>query len=345
MAKKEQDHQALGGERSWAAVEETSAATPRPHLSVVAPVYNEEGNLHELYRRLREALDPIDERWELLLVDDGSRDRSYEIMRELHEEDPRVAAIKFSRNFGHHIAMTAGLDKADGEYVIMMDSDLQDRPEEIPRLYEALHAEDVDIVIADRRNKKFGPLKRLNSWLFHAIMRRLFQGEFVGGVFRIMRRRVVLEVRRCREHDRLLVGLIDWTGFTQYAIPVEHAERRAGETSYSLRKQLQLAANSFTAFTTTPLRFASWLGLIVFFSSFVFAMWLVFRRLVWGYGVEGWTSLIVVINLLGGMQMLALGIIGEYIGRIFNATRQRPLYVIDTQLRGHHAPPASEVTP
>lgn len=333
MANEQPSVGSLGGERSWASQEHTLPEAPRPHISVVAPVYNEEGNLRELYTRVKEALDAIDENWELLLIDDGSRDRSYDLIQALHEEDERVVALKFSRNFGHHIAMTAGLDRADGKFVVMMDSDLQDRPEEIPRLYEALQEENADIVIADRQNKKFSPIKRLNSYIFHRLMRLVFRGEFVGGVFRIMRRRVVLEVRRCREHDRLLVGLIDWTGFRQHAIPVEHAERHSGTTSYSLRKQLQLAANSFTAFTTAPLRFASWSGVFVSVFSFCFAMWLIIRRLVWGSSVEGWTSLIVVVSLLGGIQMLALGIIGEYIGRIFNATRERPLYIIEEQLR------------
>src|SRR5690606_34971113 len=306
---------------------------PRPRFSIVLPVYNEAGTIPELYRRLSDVLDGIGASWELVFVDDGSRDDSWRLLDVLHQRDPRVTVIKFTRNFGHHIAMTAGLDKAEGDVVVMMDSDLQDRPEEIPRLYQKLVDDDHDMVVAVRRNKKFGPIKRLNSALFHWVMRKVFSSEFRGGVFRIMRRKVVLEVRRCREAERLLVGLIDWTGFDTGELDVEHAERFAGETKYSFLKQIQLSLNSITAFTTIPLKIASWMGVFISLLAFGAAGWYAFRKLVWNLGVPGWASLMVAVFFIGGVQLLSLGVLGEYVGRIFNATRNRPLYVVDRHLR------------
>lgn len=301
-------------------------------ISVVTPVYNEEGSILELFGRLRETLDSIDHAWEIVFVDDGSVDSSVELIRQLHAEDTRVRLIRFSRNFGHHIAITAGLDESVGKYVVIMDSDLQDRPEDIPRLLEKLKSSNCDMVVARRQNKKFGLIKRINAQLFNGLMSRLLGKEFVGGVFRVLTRRVVDEVKRCREHDRLLVGLIEWTGFQQSTLDVEHGERFAGETKYSFGKQLALAANSITAFSVAPLRLGTWLGLISALSAFCLTAYFVFRRLVWGLGVEGWTSLLVVILMMGGVQMLLLGVLGEYLARIFTATRDRPLYIVSERL-------------
>jgi dolichol-phosphate mannosyltransferase len=164
-------------------------------------------------------------------------------------------------------------------------------------------------------------------------MRRIFRRDFIGGVFRAMRRKVVLEVRRCREHERLLVGLIDWTGFRQTGYEVEHAERFAGSTSYSLSAQLQLAIVSVTAFSTLPLRLATWTGFLISGCAFLGALFLVGRHVVFDQGVEGWTSTLVVVSILGGLQLLALGVLGEYVGRVYTATRRRPLYVIDEDPR------------
>ncbi|MBT8494725.1 MAG: glycosyltransferase family 2 protein [Deltaproteobacteria bacterium] len=307
----------------------------RPHLSIVAPVYNEEETLPELYRRLQTVLSEmaIDD-YEIVLIDDGSVDRSHELMVALRDKDPRVVVLKLSRNFGHHVAMTAGLDHAEGDFVIIMDSDLQDRPEAIPDLYAKIN-DGFDVVVADRQNKQFGAFKRLTSWIFHSLMRRLI-GEFTGGVFRIMKRKVVIEVRRCREQERLVVGLIDWTGFETTSIPVAHGARFAGASKYNLGAQIRLAINSITSFSTLPLRMVSWLGFVTSGLTFIFGAYLVFRRFYWGLGVEGWTSTLVMIGFLGGVQLLALGIIGEYVGRIFNATRNRPLYVLDHE----HSPGA-----
>jgi dolichol-phosphate mannosyltransferase len=302
-----------------------------PDFSVVLPVYNEESNLETLHRRLSETFQKMGRSYELVFVDDGSSDGSYSKLRQLFERDPAVRIIKFSRNFGHHIAVTAGLDYVRGEFVVLMDSDLQDQPEEIPALYAKIE-EGYDVVYGIRKNKKFSVTKRASSAAFRWVMRHILRYEITGGIFRILRRQVVQEVRRCRETDRLVIGLINWTGFRQTGVEVEHGARLAGVTKYSLRKQLQLATNAITAFSTLPLKFASWLGFAISAMSFIAIVLIFLRKLFWGLGEIGWPSLMVTITFLGGVQLLCLGILGEYIGRIFNETRKRPLYVVENAL-------------
>ncbi len=303
----------------------------RPYFSIVLPVYNEEKNLEPLYNRLTAVMKQLGESYELLFVDDGSSDRSFEKLRELHRKDPRVRVLKFSRNFGHHIAITAGLDYARGKYVVLMDSDLQDLPEEIPKLYKKA-LEGYDVVYGIRVNKKFPWHKKFLSKAFRWVMRKILKYEIQGGIFRILSDRVVREVRKCREVDRIVIGLISWAGFRQTGVEVEHGARLAGETKYSLGKQLQLALNAITAFSTLPLKLASWLGFLISFLSFAGIVWIFIRKLIWGLGIIGWSSLMVTISFIGGVQLLSLGILGEYIGRIFTETRKRPLYIVESEL-------------
>lgn len=311
-----------------------------PFLSVVIPVFNEEPVLIELFRRLSTVLDEVGRTWEVVFVDDGSRDGSFRVLRSLHETNARVRVLRFSRNFGHHMAITAGMDVATGECIVLMDCDLQDQPEEIPKLL-AKFDEGYDVVYGIRTGKKHGLLKRATSWMFVRIM-NLIVGE--GGsinthIFRLVRRNVVDVVKGCREHARFIVGLVSWAGFEQVGVPVAHAKRYAGETKYSLFKMVKLALNSMTSFSQLPLQIASYIGFAAAFGSIAFAVWLVARKLMYDLAVEGWTSTMVSIFFLGGVQLVSLGILGEYVGRIFSEAQNRPLYVVATRLGFDHDAP------
>jgi dolichol-phosphate mannosyltransferase len=304
------------------------ASDRRPFLSAVIPVFNEEGNLRELHSRLTAVLSGSGRPYEIVFVDDGSRDASVAILEDLHRSDPRVRALVFSRNFGHHIALTAGLDAARGEVVVLMDADLQDQPEEIPKLLSKLD-EGFDVVYGIRIGKKHSLFKRVTSSLFVAVMRRVVEGFNINsGIFRAARRNVVDTVKRCRETHRFLVGLMSWAGFRQTGVEVVHGERFAGETKYTLRRQLRLAANTLVSFTGIPLQFATYLGLAVSCTSFVYAVVVLLRKLAWGLGLEGWPSLMIAVMFLGGVQLLCLGILGEYVGRLLTEAQGRPLYVV-----------------
>jgi glycosyltransferase involved in cell wall biosynthesis len=297
-------------------------------ISVVLPVFNEEGNLREVHRRLTAVLRALDRPYELIFVDDGSSDSSIDILTALHHEDPAVTVIKLSRNFGHHLAITAGMDHAEGDAVVLMDADLQDRPEEIPTLLRKLD-EGYDVVYGIRHNSQHSFLKRLTSRSFFAVMGRMVHGfDLNTGIFRAARRHVIDTVRQCRETNRFVVGLISWAGFRQTGVIVEHAARGTGRTKYTLTKQLKLGINTLTSFTIIPLRLATYLGVLASLAAAAGAAIIIARRLLWGLGVVGWPSLMVAILFLGGVQLLCLGIFGEYLGRVLAEVQQRPLYVV-----------------
>jgi dolichol-phosphate mannosyltransferase len=310
---------------------------------VVVPVYNEEGNLEELHRRLVLVLEGLGRSFELVFVDDGSRDGSYAGLERLFARDKRVRALRFSRNFGHHLAITAGLDAARGQAVILMDSDLEDRPEAIPTLWAKLE-EGYDVVYGVRRNRTHSAFKRLTSRLFVAVMNRIVDGEqeLNTSIFRIARRPVVEAVRACREQHRFILGLFSWVGFRQTGIEVDHGERFAGSTKYSLSKMLRLALTTVTASSTLPLKAASFLGTLVSALSFLYAALLLGKKLLWDTMVEGWTSTIVAGLFLGGVQLICLGILGEYVGRIYGEIQRRPLYVLASKLERPDAPTTEE---
>jgi len=301
-------------------------------ISVVLPVYNEEGNLREVHRRLTSVLRALHRPYELIFVDDGSRDTSIDILTTLHHEDPSVTVIQLSRNFGHHLAVTAGMDHAQGDAVVLMDADLQDRPEEIPTLLRKLD-EGYDVVYGIRGNTQHSFFKRLTSKLFFAVTRRMVQGfDLNTGIFRVARRDVIETVRQCRETNRFVVGLISWAGFRQTGVLVEHAARGTGRTKYTLTKQLKLGVNTLTSFTIIPLRLATYLGLATSLAAVIGAVIIIARRLLWGLGVLGWPSLMVALLFLGGAQLLCMGIFGEYLGRVLAEVQQRPLYVVSRRL-------------
>jgi dolichol-phosphate mannosyltransferase len=303
--------------------------------SVVAPLFNEAGNLDALYERLQPVLDELARgQWELVLVDDGSRDDSWERVQALHTRDPRVLGIRFSRNFGHHVALTAGLDMARGARVITMDSDLQDQPEEIPKLAAKMD-EGYDLVYAERTQRRHSWAKRTTSRVFMWLMQSLADvpHPITGAVFRIMSRRFVDELCRLRERHRLFTGLTAWVGFPQTSVEVVHGSRFAGETKYTIGKMVRLATDTMTAFSAKPLYFVIYVGGITSLLAALFGIYVVVRYFVTGYSTAGWASLMTAIAFFSGTILFTLGTIGQYIARIFEQTKHRPLYIIEDVLK------------
>ena len=300
-----------------------------PLISVVIPVYKAEECLHELYRRLASALSTISKDFEILLVEDCGGDRSWDIICELSRQDTRVRGFRFSRNFGQHYGITAGLDNAHGEWVVVMDCDLQDRPEEIPRLYKKAQ-EGFDVVLALRAERKDSLFKRLSSYLFFRLFRYLSGLDYNGdaGNFRIVSRKVADCYRKMRENLRLFGALVTWMGFPTAAINVEHAERVGGKSSYTFRKLLHLAVDTVIAYSDKPLRVTVKFGLVISLIAFAFGIYFIVRTIFYNQPVAGWPSLIVSLYFLGGVIISILGIIGIYLGKVFDEVKGRPLYII-----------------
>jgi dolichol-phosphate mannosyltransferase len=298
-------------------------------ISVVIPVYEAEACLDELYRRLQASLEPIDPDFEVFLVEDGGKDNSWEIIQAISRKDPRVKGVRFSRNFGQHYGITAGLDYCDGDWVVVMDCDLQDRPEEIPRLYEKA-TQGYDIVVARRGARKDPFFKHMTSALFYRIFSYLSEMEYDGqvGNFRIMSRRVVENYRSMREQLRFFGALINRLGFPTASIEVRHDKRFAGETTYDLRKLIKLASEAIIAYSDKPLRLAVKVGFVVSLLSFLCGLFVAVKALFFGSPISGWASLIISIYFMGGIITALLGIIGIYLGKTFDEVRKRPLYIV-----------------
>lgn len=302
----------------------------RPRYSVVIPVYDEAEILPMLYDRLRTVLDGLDGNWELILVDDGSRDGSYALMVELHGRDPRVRVLRFSRNFGHQVALTAGLDRALGEAVITMDGDLQHPPETIPELV-ARWLEGHEIVygvMSARAGETW--FKRTTSTAFYRLLRRLTNVEMpaAAGDFRLIDRKALEAFRALRESNRYVRGMFSWIGFRQIGVPYVCAERPGGRSKYTPRRMLKLASDAIVGFSTLPLRLALNLGFVVSVLSIVFGLSALATKLAGGFSVPGWASIMILVGLVGGIQLIVIGVIGEYIGRIYDEVKQRPLYLV-----------------
>lgn len=300
-----------------------------PHISVVIPVYKAEHCLDELYCRLVTALETITPDFEIVLVEDCGGDNSWQVIERLAAADPRVRGLQFSRNFGQHYGITAGLDHCHGNWVVVMDCDLQDRPEEIPRLY-AKAQEGYDVVLARRGARQDPLLKRITSWMFYKTFSYLADIEYDGdsGNFRIMSRKVVANFRRMREQLRFFGGLVLWMGFPTASIEVEHAERFAGNTTYTFAKLWKLATETIIAYSYKPLRLAVRIGFVMAFFSFCYGTYILGRALVYGSPIPGWNSLIVSLYFIGGIIISILGIIGIYLGKTFDESKKRPLYII-----------------
>lgn len=300
-----------------------------PHLSVVVPVYKAEDCLDELYNRLRAALAVISEDFEILLIEDCGGDRSWEVIERLSQADVRVKGVQFSRNFGQHYGITAGLDLCDGDWVVIMDCDLQDRPEEIPKLYHKAQ-EGYDVVLANRGVRNHPLLKRAVSWVFYRVFSWLSEipNDGNAGNFRIISRKVVKQYRLVRENLRFFGGIINWLGFPTATVDVVHDERFAGESSYNFRKLIKLATETIIAHSDKPLRLSIKFGFVMAFFSLCFGIYIVCRSVFYGIPVLGWSSLIVSLYFIGGIIIAILGIIGIYLGKTFDETKKRPLYVI-----------------
>ncbi len=300
-----------------------------PLISVVIPVYKAEKILDELYRRLRDALDTVSPHFEIVLVEDCGGDNSWGVIERLAAADPRVLGLQFSRNFGQHYGITAGLDHCRGDWVVVMDCDLQDQPEEIPRLY-ARAQEGYDVVLALRGMRQDPLLKRFTSWLFYRLFSYLADIDFDGdsGNFRIMSRKVVNNFTRMREQLRFFGGQVQWMGFPTTGIIVRHNERFEGSSTYTFGKLWKLASDTIIAYSDKPLRLAARIGLGMALVSFGFGAKILVYSLLYGSTVAGWGSLIVSLYFIGGLIIGLLGIIGIYLGKAFDETKKRPLYIV-----------------
>ena len=298
-------------------------------LSVVLPIYNEEPNLAALYRRLTAVMESLGEPYEVIFVDDGSVDGSAEMIRALHRDDPRVKLVRLGRNFGHQVAISAGLDAACGKAVAIMDADLQDPPEVLPE-FIAKWREGYDVVYAIRQKRKESGLKRAAYHVFYRLLKRMAAIDIPldSGDFCVMDRRVVDLLATMPERNRFVRGIRAWVGLKQVGLPCERDCRQAGEPKYTLGKLMRLATDGLVSFSYVPLRLASLFGLVVSAVAFTLALWTIYEKMVHPDYIAGFTTIVVAVCLLGGIQLFTLGIVGEYIGRIFDEVKQRPLYTV-----------------
>ena len=303
-------------------------------FSIVAPCYNEEGNLNELYRRIREIMDQTGANWELVLINDGSADRTAEMMRELHTADSRVHFIDFARNFGHQIAVTAGLDYAQGEAVIIIDADLQEPPELILEMIEKWK-EGYQVVYAVRRERKGESwFKLFTAKLFYRIIYRITDVNIPldTGDFRLMDRKVVDALKHMQERHRFIRGMTSWVGFKQTGVYYTREERFAGQTKYPFRRMLKFALDAVTSFSFFPLQMATYLGFAIAALSGLGAILVIIARLFGNPTNQpffGQATTLVMVLFLGGVQLISLGIIGEYLGRIYDEVKGRPMYIVN----------------
>ncbi len=299
-------------------------------LSIVAPAYNESDSLNEFYTRLLSSTNDLDLSLEIVYVNDGSTDNTFEIMKTQHSNDPRISVINLSRNFGKEIALTAGLDHALGDAIVVIDTDLQDPPELIPDLVLKWLAGN-DVVNA-RRIKRKGEswFKKLTSFIYYRFLYQLSDIKIPKdtGDFRLLSRDVLNALLKLREKHRYMKGLFAWVGYSQAEITYERDERYAGKTKWRFWNLVNLAFEGLTSFSVLPLRLASMMGFLSAFIALVFGTTIIFKKFIYGDPVAGYPSLVVLITFIGGIQLLALGVIGEYLGRVFNETKNRPLYIV-----------------
>ncbi|WP_198670296.1 glycosyltransferase family 2 protein [Dyella sp. C9] len=304
-----------------------------PRLTVVVPAYNEVAVLETFHARLTQVMGPLPLEWNVLYVDDGSRDATWALIEELVARDPRTTALKLSRNFGKEAALTAGLDHVDADAAVVIDADLQDPPELIPTLIERWQ-EGFDVVYATRTARAGETrLKRLTAALFYRSMEQLSDTRVPRdtGDFRLLSRRALDALRQLRERQRFMKGLFTWIGYRQTAVYYLREPRQAGTTKWNYWRLINLAIEGITSFSNAPLKLATWIGILSSIAAFLFALWTFGKAIVFGNPVHGYPSLMVVILFLGGIQLLALGVIGEYLGRSYTESKQRPLYFVEEQ--------------
>lgn len=303
-------------------------------ISVVVPLYNEQEVVEEFHRRLSTVLQSISTNIEIIYVNDGSTDDSLDLIKKLRDHDNRIAIIDLSRNFGKEIALTAGLHNANGDAVIVIDADLQDPPELIPELIKEWK-NGFDVVYAQRTRREGETfLKISTAHLFYRIIQKVGRVKIPEntGDFRLLNRRAVNALNTLKEQHRFMKGLFAWIGFKQKPVRYERDQRYAGETKWNYRDLWNLAIEGVTSFTIAPLKISTYIGLITAIGSFIYGSYMILTTLLYGNPVAGYPSLVVIVLFLGGVQLTAIGIMGEYLGRIFSETKQRPLYFINEYL-------------
>ncbi|MCK5639213.1 MAG: glycosyltransferase family 2 protein [Gammaproteobacteria bacterium] len=299
-------------------------------LSIIVPTYNEEEVLPEMYQRTISVIDNIDADVELIFVNDGSSDETLTILTQLHATDSRISIIDLSRNFGKEIAMTAGLDYSCGDAVVLIDADLQDPPELIPQMIDEWQA-GFDVVYAQRTSRAGETaVKKATSHLFYRLMKYISQEQIPAdtGDFRLLSRRAVNALLKLREQHRFMKGLFSWIGFPQKSIPYQRDARFSGNSKWNYIRLWNFALEGITSFSTLPLKISTYLGVTTALGAFLYGIFILFDTLLIGNPVPGYPSLLVVVLFLGGIQLIALGVIGEYLGRMFLETKNRPLYLI-----------------
>lgn len=298
--------------------------------SVVIPIYNEEENIQLLYERVKAVMEKLKGNYEMIFVNDGSRDRSLELMKDLHKNDPNVQYIDLSRNFGHQLAVTAGLDKTVGKRVVIIDADLQDPPELILELDEKMN-EGYEVVYAKRRKRKGESwFKLMTAKYFYKILNKITSIDIPldTGDFRMMDRIIVEKLKEMPEQNKFLRGQISWIGFNQTFVEYDRDVRHAGETGYPLKKMLRFALDGITSFSDAPLKWVFNMGIFVFFISIIMIIYTLVSFLFFESTVQGWSSLMITILFIGSIQMIGIGIIGEYLSRVAGNVKDRPLYII-----------------
>lgn len=304
--------------------------TQRQSITVVIAAYNEEAALPVMHPRLATVLDGLDADCQVLYVDDGSRDGTWSVLEGIAAADPRVGLLRLARNFGKELALTAGLDQVDSDAAIILDADGQDPPELLPA-FVAKWREGYDVVYGTRSRREGETwFKRFSAAAFYRVINRLSDTSIPPdtGDFRLVSRRVLDGLRQLRERQRFMKGLFTWVGFRQVAIPYERKPRLAGGSKFNYWRLWNLALEGITSFSTVPLRAATYLGVLTAVAAFGWGAWIIARTVLWGDPVQGWPSLMTVVLFLGGLQLVALGIIGEYLGRLYLEAKQRPLYLV-----------------
>ncbi len=308
-----------------------------PTFTIIAPIYNEVQSIPELYPRVRDVMDQTGEPWELILVDDGSSDGSKEVIRKLAKDDSRVRPVIFARNFGHQIAVSAGMDYSRGDAVIIIDADLQDPPEVILDLIEKWR-EGYEVVYAVREEREGESwFKKFTASLFYRLIFRITDVDIPldTGDFRLIDKKVVAVMKQMREKHRFLRGMSAWVGFKQIGVKYKRKPRYAGETKYPLNKMIKLALNAITSFSYFPLQVATYIGFIAAGLSVLAIPIVAILRLTTGTALLGQATTLIIVLFLGGVQLISLGIIGEYIGRIYDEAKGRPLYIVAEAPENH----------
>jgi len=304
-------------------------------LSIIIPIYNEEDNIHELYKRLTSSLnkDFINFEYEIIFVDDGSNDNSFELLKNLHHQDKNIKIIQLSRNFGQHIAIAAGIDSAVGDYTILMDGDLQESPEDIIKLYNKIK-DGYNVVIGVRANRQDSLSKKIFSHIFFKIINTLSTINMIPNqtTLRIFDRKVLEALQRIREINQTNGAFLAWLGFKQTVCPVAHSKRIKGKTKYNFWRGLRFAIDTIISFSNKPLIYISLLGLFISGGSIIYAGYVIIAKIFYGILIQGWASIIVIIAFLGGLILFSLGVIGLYIGRIYQQSLSRPLYIISNKI-------------